>query len=185
MNGGERGRFSRGRLWDEGLAHPQLPQRAPGARQWLPPKLVNRVVAALEPELVKLSRGALVFVHGDFHPGNLVWHRATLAGVVDWSHARLRDRWGEVANCRVELAVLHGQALADDFSDVYQVATGQTAPRPTVAVWDLYRALIGHGWVHQWVAGYRDQGRVDLSVDIAVERLAIFTERALSGLAQR
>ena len=46
-------------------------------------------------------------------------------------------------------------------------------------------ALIGHGWVHQWVAGYRDQGRVDLSVDIAVERLAIFTERALSGLAQR
>ena len=44
--------------------------------------------ARLESTLVAAPRGERVFNHGDFHPGNLLWRRDGLSGIVDWGHAK-------------------------------------------------------------------------------------------------
>jgi aminoglycoside phosphotransferase (APT) family kinase protein len=51
-----------------------------------------------------------VFLHRDFHLGNVLWEDTTVTGVVDWvetSWARL-----DAAHCRTYLAMLHGPAYA-------------------------------------------------------------------------
>src|SRR5262249_5560217 len=44
------------------------------------------------------------FIHRDFHPGNVLWTRGRVAGVVDWVNA-CRGPWGcDIAHCRSNLA---------------------------------------------------------------------------------
>ncbi|NYE75087.1 aminoglycoside phosphotransferase (APT) family kinase protein [Microlunatus parietis] len=49
-------------------------------------------------------------MHGDYHPGNLLWRDGALTGVIDWNGARLGSRWFDVAYCRADVAALFGHA---------------------------------------------------------------------------
>ena len=75
--------------------------RAPDDETWEPPAgehdaLTAAAVGAVTERLPSLS-AERVFVHGDFHPGNVLWQRGRVTGVVDWSAARLNSRWSELA----------------------------------------------------------------------------------------
>ena len=64
-------------------------------------------------------------VHRDYHPGNVLWARGRLTGVVDWPNA-CRGPWEiDVATCRSNLARLADRATADDFLRAYVAATGR------------------------------------------------------------
>lgn len=81
-------------------AEDALPPPTP-TETWEPPAgehdpLVAAAVGAVTARLPSLS-SERVFAHGDFHPGNVLWHRGRISGVVDWSAARLDARWSEVA----------------------------------------------------------------------------------------
>ena len=60
-----------------------------------------------------------VLVHRDFWPGNVLWQRGNLTGVVDWTHACRGPRAADVAHCRGNLALLFGFDVADEFTRRY------------------------------------------------------------------
>ncbi|MEQ7124160.1 phosphotransferase [Actinopolymorpha sp. B11F2] len=64
------------------------------------------------------------FIHGDFHPGNLLWHRASVTGVIDWQAASIGSPSVDVANCRGNL-FRYGLDLADRFTRYWERLTGE------------------------------------------------------------
>ena len=69
------------------------------------------------------AEDASTFVHGDFHPGNLLWHRSRVTGVIDWQAGCLGSPSLDVANCRGNL-FRYGLDLADRFTSYWEHLTG-------------------------------------------------------------
>jgi aminoglycoside phosphotransferase (APT) family kinase protein len=67
----------------------------------------------------------LALVHGDFHPGNVLWRRGEVSGVVDWQAARAGPAVTDVAHCRVNLLTL-GADAAQRFTAWWQQASSDT-----------------------------------------------------------
>ena len=90
------------------------------------------------------------FIHRDFHPGNVLWLRGRVSGIVDWPNA-CRGPWGcDIAHCRANLIWLSGPDAADEFLAAYEARTGRTYDR----YWDL-ASIMEHGpshWSHQRLA---------------------------------
>jgi aminoglycoside phosphotransferase (APT) family kinase protein len=57
--------------------------------------------------------GQGVFIHRDFHPGNLLWTGRSLTGIVDWVNACVGPAAVDTAHLRVNLAVLGDVANAE------------------------------------------------------------------------
>jgi aminoglycoside phosphotransferase (APT) family kinase protein len=74
------------------------------------------------------------FIHRDFHPGNVLWRRGVISGVVDWAAASLGCPEADVGHCRANLVLQCGAAVAEDFLDRYQRISGRTGYHP---YWDL------------------------------------------------
>lgn len=74
-----------------------------------------------------------VFIHRDYHPGNVLWSRGQVSGVVDWAHG-CRGPWEcDIATCRSNLRHLAGPDDADRFLHAYTTLTG----RSFHPYWDL------------------------------------------------
>jgi aminoglycoside phosphotransferase (APT) family kinase protein len=83
------------------------------------------------------------FIHRDFHPGNVLWLRGRVSGVVDWPNG-CRGPWGcDVAHCRQNLVWLSGREAADDFLAAYEALTGRTYDY----FWEL-ASIMEHGPSH-------------------------------------
>ena len=54
-------------------------------------------------------------VHRDLHPGNVLFRRDRLSGIVDWTHMGRGPAEVDVSRCRVEIALLAGIDAADAF----------------------------------------------------------------------
>ncbi len=121
----------------------------------------------------------LVMSHGDLHPGNMLWSRGHLTGLVDWGSSNLAFRTRDVVYCRTELAVLFGLREADRFLDTYERVAGDTLEH--VRAWDLMQGINALCWVTWWAYAYREQGRTDLTDAMAKRRAAAFVRRALTS----
>jgi aminoglycoside phosphotransferase (APT) family kinase protein len=84
------------RLWDRGLAVFHGP--------------------CLDPERV--------FIHRDYHPGNVMWRRGRVSGVVDWQAASIGPRTADVWHCRGNLLGHFGVDVADRFLQIWTSITG-------------------------------------------------------------
>jgi aminoglycoside phosphotransferase (APT) family kinase protein len=60
-----------------------------------------------------------VFVHRDYHPGNVLWTDGEITGIVDWAVSGLGPRGIDVAHTRANLAFVEGIAAADAFLAAY------------------------------------------------------------------
>ena len=157
--------------------------RPPRPETWHPPAgepdpLTAAAVSAVTARLPSLS-SERVFTHGDFHPGNVLWHRGRITGVVDWSAARLDARWSEVAYCRADVCLLLGPDVADRLADAYSDIVGDTSD--DLAVYDLMWVFnIRH---HAQVAldAYREQGHAP-NRELSLSRLDEQLRRALRRL---
>ena len=69
-----------------------------------------------------------VLLHRDFHPGNVLWRRGAVCGVVDWTGACTGPAVADVAHCRVNLLTV-GADAAGRFTAMWQSAAG-TAYHP-------------------------------------------------------
>jgi aminoglycoside phosphotransferase (APT) family kinase protein len=67
---------------------------------------------------------AATFIHGDFHPGNLLWRQARVTGVIDWQAGCIGSPSIDVANCRGNL-FQYGLDLADRFTSYWEHLTGE------------------------------------------------------------
>jgi aminoglycoside phosphotransferase (APT) family kinase protein len=75
-----------------------------------------------------------VFLHRDFHPGNVLWVDEQITGVVDWVSSCAGPPEEDVSHCRVNLAQHHGPSQADRFLAYWQDVTGRRDYHP---YWDL------------------------------------------------
>lgn len=77
------------------------------------------------------------FVHRDFHPGNVVWRRGLVSGVVDWASACLGPPSVDIGHCRANLL-----GYAPELADIYTQYAEGTTGRP-FHPWADIAALIG------------------------------------------
>lgn len=78
-----------------------------------------------------------VFLHRDFHLGNVLWRDGEVSGVVDW----VETSWGpaqlDVAHARTYLAMLHGEDAAEEFAQVFNRLAGATSGGDGRMYWDV------------------------------------------------
>jgi aminoglycoside phosphotransferase (APT) family kinase protein len=148
---------------------PGLAQRPGGPEVW----------SAMRRWWPRIDAPVASLLHGDYWPGNTLWRYGRLTGVVDWEQARRGDPTQDVACCRLDLTFLAGPEAAEEFLRAYEAATGRIIRH--LFFWDLYVAGHAMGEVADWVSGYHDLGRTDVTVDDARARLARFTAAALAG----
>src|SRR3954463_8895704 len=99
-----------------------------------------------------------VLTHGDFHPGNVLWHRGRISGVVDWSAAGLGARWSELAYCRADVCLLFGPDIADLLAVASADIVGHTSD--DLAVYDLIWLFNIRHHAQVALGAYREQGHV-------------------------
>jgi aminoglycoside phosphotransferase (APT) family kinase protein len=61
-----------------------------------------------------------VFLHRDYHPGNLLWENGRLSGIVDWPSSCRGPRGIDVAHTRGNLALVDGVRAAEQFLHAYR-----------------------------------------------------------------
>jgi aminoglycoside phosphotransferase (APT) family kinase protein len=117
-------------------------------------------------------------IHGDFWPGNTIWYRERLVGVIDWEMTRLGDPAKDVATCRCDLSMLFDIEAAEAFLRQYEAHT--RAAVPDLTFWDLYVIRGALRYLHLWEAGYHALGRTDLTTPVARGRVTNFARGILA-----
>jgi aminoglycoside phosphotransferase (APT) family kinase protein len=84
--------------------------------------------------------GDTCFIHRDYHPGNVLWQRGRVSGVVDWVNASIGAPEADVGHCRWNLASRFGPAAADRFLALYQAVAGRDGYH---LYWDVAAAIGG------------------------------------------
>jgi len=95
----------------------------------------RRAIAALESEPPPAAHG---LIHRDFHTAQLLWNGDAPPGVVDWTTACVGPRGIDLARVRLDLALAHGVAVAEEFLPVYARAFGTAGEHHPY--WDLLDA---------------------------------------------
>ena len=95
------------------------------------PKWVTK--PALWERAIEIFQGPVLdddrtFIHRDFYPGNVLWHRRAVSGLVDWEAASVGPRSMDVAHCRINL-LYEGLDAADVFTQLWEQRTGRTFHR--------------------------------------------------------
>lgn len=154
----------------------QLRERRRRAREHS--ELAREVHAALVRDIDRVAWPAPTLVHDDFWPGNTVWHRGRLTAIVDWTHGEVGDPRTDIAQCRIDLALILDQHAANVFLAAYQAR----APRPLPDVWyfDLLRGLAALLSYEFWLPGYHDAGLTHVTKRCARGRIEAFLRRALA-----
>jgi aminoglycoside phosphotransferase (APT) family kinase protein len=67
--------------------------------------------------------GPGVFIHRDFHPGNVLWRRGRVSGVVDWASASIGPASVDVGHCRGNLFG-YGIQVAERFTAMWERRSG-------------------------------------------------------------
>lgn len=104
--------------------------------------------AALADAWPPPARNALVLLHGDFWPGNVLWRDERVAAVIDWEDAAVGDPVADVSVTRLELLWAHGAAAMQVFTDRYAAITD--VDLTDLACWDLCAALRPIPWFSGW-----------------------------------
>lgn len=142
-----------------------------------------RAAALAEWQRVAPTELENILVHGDYWPGNQLWLRGRLVGVVDWEQPRLGNPAKDVATCRADLWVMFGQAAADAFVSHYAQASGRTLKN--MRFWNLFVSTWAVPEMPQWVGAYQVLGRPDLTVELGCARIAEFARAALRNAEDR
>jgi aminoglycoside phosphotransferase (APT) family kinase protein len=115
------------------------------------PELWRRAIAIFEGPA---PSGAPVFLHRDFHPGNVLWEDGVLRGVVDWVNASVGPPGADLGHCRLNLAGRFGPGAADRCLDLYRELSALDEYHP---YWDVAAALGGLGTTYLSDPGPEDE----------------------------
>jgi aminoglycoside phosphotransferase (APT) family kinase protein len=120
-------------------------------------------------------------LHGDYFPGNIVWRGDTIAAVIDWETAAIGDPMADVATTRLDLRWVHGEKVAEQFTERYLAITGRSPA--TLPVWELVVALRPAGAISLWASDMAAHGRPDITPASMRAEQHAFVDSALRRLA--
>jgi len=111
-----------------------------GQREYLPPKWAT--VPKVWERAIEIFHGPILesdrcFVHRDFHPGNVLWHRRRITGVVDWESGCVGPPSIDISHCRANF-LGYAPELAAEFT-----ALAETALDREFHPWADIASLIG------------------------------------------
>jgi aminoglycoside phosphotransferase (APT) family kinase protein len=109
----------------------------------------GRIRQALARAWPPAGQNRPVLLHGDFWPGNTLWRDGKLAAVVDWEDAGYGDPLADLANGRLEIAMLLGRAAMREFTRHYRALMG-ALDYTGLPAWDLCAALRPAGKMASW-----------------------------------
>ena len=89
-----------------------------------------------------------MFLHHDFHHGNVLWSEGRISGVIDWPSASTGPRSIDIAHTRANLALVNGVDVADRFLAAYT----ERVPGYVHDTWHDTAALVG--MVQEGFAGH-------------------------------
>jgi aminoglycoside phosphotransferase (APT) family kinase protein len=115
-----------------------------------------------------------VLCHRDFHPGNVLWLRGRVSGIVDWTAGCRGPAAADVAHCRSNLALLFGQSVADNFARRY----GALAD----LAWHDIADVVSTGEEVPEAWRWHDAGRSDVTVEHIIDARDEFLAQALTRL---
>ncbi|MEV8509740.1 aminoglycoside phosphotransferase family protein [Actinoplanes sp. NPDC051475] len=99
---------------------------------------------------------AEVLIHGDFHPGNVLWgDDGRVAGVVDWDYPSLGAAGFDLAHCRADLVLIAGTEAAQALLAGYEQKRGPVAD---MALWDVHRGIAALASFPLWMANLAPVG---------------------------
>lgn len=104
----------------------------------------GEALLAQRADLYPTRTGRRFLTHGDYWPGNLLWHRGEVVAVLDWEAAVRSDPAADVAYCYTEMRYLGQDEAAEHLVDAYRSIS--SLPLDTLPYWittSLCRALPG------------------------------------------
>ena len=119
------------------------------------------------------------FIHRDYHPTNVLWQDEEVSGVVDWVNACRGTAGIDVGHCRLNLALLYGAEVADQFLEAYQEAAGSSFAYDPY--WDLVSIMEFLPGPPDVYAGWTDLGVTDLTPQMMKERVEQHLARTLGA----
>lgn len=166
-----------------------IPRGLPAYRRWdqptspLPrwatkPELWHRAKATVAGDLPAQPS---VFLHRDFHPNNVHWHRGEICGVVDWLGACVGPAAADVSHCRWNLAVLVNPETAERFTTRYRSMTGFDEDLTPYDLATILSGPVGHFPTDAW----NSLGRRDLTSSVAEPRIEAWLDHVLSATGSR
>jgi aminoglycoside phosphotransferase (APT) family kinase protein len=147
----------------------------------------NRHGGVPTPELWSLVRDGIasvswrpnVLIHGDFHPGNVLFASGRMTAVVDWPLAAAGQPASDVCFCRLDVGMMLGLDVAGLVLDAYEAETGTAVPDRWW--WDLVAASRAETDLVAWHQSYDKLGPADLTLATVQSRFDAFVSGALAG----
>jgi hypothetical protein len=140
---------------------------------------VARVWPAIRSSVDELRRGGGdALVHHDLHPGNALWRRGRLTGIVDWPMAGRGYAAYDRAYLRLDVSLCLGLAAGDAVAAWFPSGVADVDS----PAWDLVVGLRALPDPDTWVSVYRSLG-APVTESEGRSRLAAWFSRALASLA--
>ncbi|HEX5157419.1 MAG TPA: phosphotransferase [Ktedonobacterales bacterium] len=136
----------------------------------------GRIRDALEAAWPWTQLNTTGLLHGDYWPGNILWHEGRLVGIVDWEDAAIGDPLADIAISRLDLLWAFGADAMERFTREY--AAVAPIDRANLAYWDLCAALRPAGRLGDWASDEAAEARMR-------ERHALFVAQALERLSSQ
>lgn len=146
------------------------------------PSVWAEAAALVSERLPGLLRRRRSLVHGDYHPGNVLWVRSQLTGIVDWPDLALSRPLEDLGYVRADLVLTHGRAEADRAVVGYQRAQGGPVDDCELAVWDLLASLRARRFGRYWLSSFHESGRTDMSTQAMFRALSAFARQRLAAV---
>ena len=141
--------------------------------------LAREVADALRKAAPAVISNGAALTHHDFWFGNTLWTGERLTGIVDWDGALIDDPGYDVGYARLDLQLVLAGDAPDRLRARYEARRG---PLHAMAFWDLIANLSAFRWLSDWVVGYHEVGRSELTDELARERMESFVRAALRVL---
>lgn len=113
----------------------------------------DRARSALSVSSTLGEAGRSSLLHGDYWPGNVMWHDGRLAAVIDWEDACLGDPLADLAAARVELLCQYGDEAMASFTDHYlAMIRSMVGPLPltSLPIWEVYSSASALATMGDW-----------------------------------
>lgn len=134
---------------------------------------------ALEKRGTITRSNPLVILHGDYWPGNVLWHDGRITGVIDWESCLLGEPLSDLGVARLDVLWVYGEDAMRTFTELYQAS--MNLDLSDLPHWDLLAGLRPIGHIARMAPAYPLLGRDDVTAETMNSRHQKFVDQALAA----